>query len=72
MENWEKVFNTKLSHQAEIVKAILLDQEIHAVILNKRDSAYADSILNGNFEIYVHPDVASSARNIIENDIKFE
>ncbi len=72
MDNWEKIFSTKLSHQAEIVKAILLDQEIQAVILNKRDSAHAGGILNGNFEVYVHPEVASSARNIIENDIKFE
>lgn len=72
MDNWEKVFITKLAHQAEIVKAVLEDHQINAIIINKRDSAHAGGIYMGNHEVYVHQEQAEAASNLVKNDIKFE
>ncbi len=72
MDNWEKVFVTKLAHQAEIVRAVLEDHQINAIIINKRDSAHAGGIHMGNHEVYVYLEQMEAARNLIENDIKFE
>lgn len=40
MSNWQPIFKTNSLHQAEIVKSVLLDSEIEAVLVNKRDSSY--------------------------------
>ena len=40
MNNWQKVFSDELLYRAEIVKAVLEDHYIGAVILNKKDTSY--------------------------------
>ncbi len=66
---WHKVFSTDKTHQAEIVKAVLSDNQLDPVLINKKDSAY-DRF--GYIEIHVTSDQVMRARKIIDNDINFE
>ena len=68
MENWQKVFEARLNHQAKIVRDVLIAKQIPAVVMNKKDSMYHI----GGFEVMVHPDNALKASMIITNDIQFE
>lgn len=68
MENWSKIYATNKFHEAEIVKAVLEDHDIAAVILNKKDSSYHF----GFFEIHVKKDLTLKAIKIIQDDVRFE
>jgi len=48
----------------EITQAVLKDQEIESVILNKRDSTY----LFGEVELYVATDNVLKSKQIISNN----
>ncbi len=48
MDNWTSVFETNQLYKAELIKDILCDNDIDAVILNQKDSSY-----NSFGEIYV-------------------
>ncbi len=50
-----------MSYKAELLKGLLNENEIEAVIINKKDSAY----LFGELELYVHVDQVIKARHII-------
>lgn len=39
-KGWKEVFQTNQEHQAAIAKSILEDNNIKAVIMNQKDSAY--------------------------------
>jgi hypothetical protein len=49
-EQWEVVYRCTAAYKAEILRAILEDHEIPAVIVDKKDSSY----LIGEIEVYVH------------------
>jgi len=66
VSNWNSVFKTNIQHQAEIVKAILLDSEIDAVLLNQKDSSYHF----GNIEVKVEQSNVIKALKII-GDLDF-
>ncbi len=68
MSEWQKVFQDKQEYRAEIVKAVLSDNEIQAVLLTKKDSAYQF----GHYEVLVSPDHVIRALKIINEDIRFE
>lgn len=40
MDNWTSVFETDQLYKAELVKDILCNNDIDAVILNQKDSSY--------------------------------
>ena len=67
-KDWTKVFQTSLSHQAEIVKDLLADYDILSIILNKKDSSYNNF---GNCEIFVRMENKQSAEAIINEQINF-
>lgn len=67
-KGWVKVYSTPRLHEAEIVKAILEDNDISAVIFNKKDSSYLDF---GEIEVYVKNTDALNAAGII-NKVDFE
>jgi hypothetical protein len=69
MSNWTKVFESKQEHKVEIVKDVLFDRGLDAVIINKKDTAYN---IFGQYEVHVAPEHAVRAIRVIENDIKFE
>lgn len=68
MENWNKVFETPMQVRAEIVKGILEEHQIQAVILNKKETIYQ---IFGNYEVHVQSENMMSANNIIQNEITF-
>ena len=65
--NWQKVYTTDLQYRAEIVKAVLAENQIFAVIIDKKDSAYR----LGPIELYVAPGQVLTAIKIIEDGINF-
>lgn len=69
MENWEMIMSTKNSARAELTRALLEQNNLKAVILNKKDSNYP---MFGFFEVYVPNDEAETAKNIMTNEISPE
>ena len=49
-KDWVQFYSTDKMSQAEILKQVLSDHEIEAVIINKMDSSYKSF---GEIEIYV-------------------
>ncbi len=68
MSDWQKVFEDTTIYRAEIVMAILDENNLSPVLINKKDSSYQF----GHFEVHVQPDDVLKAIKIITEDIKFE
>ena len=68
MENWIKVFEDCMQVRAEIVKGILIENEIQAVVLNKKETVYQ---IFGTYEVLVNRDDAMNATKLIQNAITF-
>lgn len=68
MKDWSKVFETQILHRAEIVRAVLDETGMEAVIVNKKDSMYN----LGFFEVYVKADHVLKAIKLINDEICFE
>jgi len=58
------VYSAGFIYKVEIAKAVLADNGIDSVIVNKQDSSY----LVGDVELHVHPDDAVQAIQIIETE----
>lgn len=67
MSSWQTVFQSKDAHRAEIVKDILKEHGLEAVVLNLKDSAYH----LGSLDVRVKPDSVLRAIKLIEEEIKF-
>ena len=50
-KNWVKIYKSTNFYQSEIVKQMLVQHDVEAVLLNKQDSSYHNF---GNVEVYVH------------------
>jgi len=61
--NWEVLYGTRLLYKAEILKSVLEENEIQAVIINKQDSAY---VIIGEIEVYVKRDDMVNAYQILK------
>lgn len=68
MENWIKVFEDGMQVRAEIVKGILIENEIQAVVLNKKETIYK---IFGTYEVLVKREDAMNATKLIQNAITF-
>ncbi|MEB2776667.1 DUF2007 domain-containing protein [Algoriphagus sp. D3-2-R+10] len=68
MENWNKVFESPMQVRAEIVKGVLEEHQIQAVILNKKETVYQ---IFGNYEVHVQREDLMLANNLIQNEITF-
>lgn len=68
MVSWQKVFTSESVYRAEIVKAVLEENSLSPVLINKKDNAYQI----GYYEIHVAPEDVLKAIKIIKNDIRFE
>ncbi len=62
--NWTNIFTTSKLYLAEMGKAILEDNDIEVIVMNKQDSFY----LIGDIEIYVKPEDVIRAKFLI-NDL---
>lgn len=59
--NWTKIKVYNQAFEAEIVKNMLLENNIPAVVLNKKDSSY----LFGVVELYVEQENANKAMELM-------
>jgi len=50
-KNWIKIFSSTNYYQAEIVKQMLIENQIDSVLLNKQDSSHRTF---GDIEVYIH------------------
>lgn len=69
MSNWSKIYESKKPYRAEIVKDILEQHHIKAIVMNRKDSAYD---IFGQIEVHVEAEKVLTALKIIEDDVKFE
>jgi hypothetical protein len=68
LNDWQKLTQVDTSFRAEILKGVLEENEIEAVILNKKDSSYQI----GYFDIMVRESDFLKATNIINQDLNIE
>jgi type III secretory pathway lipoprotein EscJ len=61
-KNWVKIFKSTNYYQSEIVKQVLLQHNIEAVLLNKQDSSYRSF---GNVEVYIHQEDFDNAIELL-------
>jgi type III secretory pathway lipoprotein EscJ len=61
-KNWVKIFTSTNYYQAEIVKQVLTENHIDAVLLNKQDSSHRTF---GTIEVYIHQTDFSQAIEIM-------
>lgn len=59
--DWVVVYSSNQLYETELVKALLDDNEIENIHMNKQDSAY----LFGEIEVYVSAENAFKARQLI-------
>jgi len=61
-KDWVKIYATSKEYEIEMLRSMLLENEIESVVMNKKDSAY----LFGDFELYVLRENIMKAKTIIE------
>lgn len=60
-KDWIMIFETAKQFEIEIIKGMLTENDIEAVVINKKDSSY----LFGTFELYVSRDNVMKAKTLI-------
>ena len=65
MSNWEIIYKTNNPNDSEIVKAVLEDNGINVVFVNKMDSVNIELINSAFIELHVKPDDLVQARHLI-------
>lgn len=68
MQNWIKVFEDGKQIRAEIVKGVLEENEIQAVVLSKKETVYQ---IFGTYEVLVKREDSMKATKLIQNAITF-
>ncbi len=68
MAAWQKVFESEAAIRAEIVKGVLEERGITAIVLNKKESVYQ---IHGSYQVMVSSGETVQAINIIQNEITF-
>ena len=63
MENWVCVYTANQVYKAEAVKELLAEENIEAVVVNKKDSMY----LFGEVELFVQPEDENLATELIKS-----
>ncbi len=62
--NWINVYSSANLQKVELLKHILQENDIDAVVMNRQDSTYP---VIGEIELYVNRDKVIPAKKIIEN-----
>ncbi|HON18227.1 MAG TPA: DUF2007 domain-containing protein [Salinivirgaceae bacterium] len=66
---WIAIYSTSNEFEAHIIKQMLASNEIQAILVNKKDSAYTTI---GEIEIHVMQDSVLKARTLIKKHIESE
>ncbi len=61
---WTLVYSTDKDFHAQMLRQMLMDNNIPVVLMNKKDSAY---VLLGEIEIYVPSEFAVRAIHLLHN-----
>jgi uncharacterized protein len=61
-EGWSKVYTTNDNFKAEVIKGVLETENINAVVMNKRDSAYTAF---GEIDVYVKDEDFFEAKEVL-------
>jgi len=61
-EKWELIYSSPLQYKVEMLRSLLEEEEIPAVIINKKDSAY---LAFGEIELYVHVEDILNAMQVV-------
>ena len=69
MQNWIKVYENQNQIRAEIVKAVLEENRIPAVVMSKKETVYN---VFGTYEVLVVQSDALAAMQLIQNEITFQ
>jgi hypothetical protein len=70
MKDWSTVYETPMISRASIVKGVLAENGIEAVIMNKKDSTL--HLDHGQLEVLVPCEVVLRAIKIINDEIAFK
>ena len=70
MKEWTVVYKSQIGSRTEIVKGMLADRGIDAVIMNKKDSTL--HIDHGQIEVQVRKSDVLEAMKIINDEISFD
>lgn len=62
-KDWEQVYSSDQPYQAELIKQMLENSEVPAVVVNKHDSSYQAF---GNAEVYVNLNHKNKALHLIK------
>lgn len=62
-KDWKCIFTTDEPYQAELIKQMLNNNNINAVVINRQDSSYQTF---GSAEVYVNLEDESEALNLIK------
>jgi hypothetical protein len=68
MAEWQKVYEDTQEHRIEIVRAVLEENDIKSVSVNKKIALHGI----GNLEVLVAADDVLRAIRIVNEEIKFE
>lgn len=68
MDSWIKVFENQNQIRAEIVKGVLEENGISAVVMNKKETVYH---VFGTYEVLVTNENVLEAMKLIQNEITF-
>ena len=68
MKHWRQVYKDKQVHRATIVRDVLEDRNIEAMMIDKKDSMYGF----GYYLVQVPADEVILALKIIQDEIQFE
>lgn len=61
---WNKIFSTGKPYLGEIIKGVLAEHDIEAILINKQDSSYGF----GEIEVYTRKENVLKAINIIKKN----
>jgi hypothetical protein len=68
-EQWEVVFRSPTLYRVEMLKGLLEEENIPAVVVNKQDSSY---IVIGEIELYIKREDILKAKQIINRFLSGE
>lgn len=62
-KDWVRAYDTQQEYMAELARAVLSDNDIESVVINKKDSSYN---FFGDVEVYVKRDKLLKAKLILK------
>lgn len=62
-KDWVRAYDTQQEYMAELARAVLSDNDIESVVINKKDSSYN---FFGDVEVYVKRDNILKAKLILK------